>query len=392
MVAIEEALEEALQAGTVDSITIGDGARRRFLPELLERAIDDVEVRTLGDSRATTEMLTGVDPSFTFETVSRRVARRRLVMLMGVLASYIDPEGNSDNRPRGRSTEPPERWLSELVRLGVIAPTDLHDPWGGTFVLRRTGRQPTFTIAVEAEGYELISPGPDGRLNTADDVRNPFARVVDEGTIYARASGEDRLIAQLSALSPGADVLQDLIAAYARLNDEALEELAGDYLGASGAVGYGYGAGGGGLRGRSARCPSIRTGMAAVRGALGLGGVARRDFPATLFFEPEAPIDASGRTVIDIPLAEAPTTYIVETILWRDDGWVWSGSVQLRVDMELMVDAPVPGVVTVGDDLQLPLRVANRTKTARTVWLHVEGSEMLGLQPIEIWSRRGPSP
>lgn len=383
MVAIETALEDALQAGTVESISTGDGRRRRFLPELLERALDDEEVLTLGDGPATTDMLTALDPSFTFETVSRRVARRRLVMLMGILASYIDPEGNSEHRPRGRSTEPPERWLSELVRLGVIAPTDLHDPWGGTFVLRRTGRQPAFTIAVEAEGYELISPGPDGRLNTPDDVRNPFERVVDEGTLYARASGEDELIAQLSALSPGAEVLQDLIEAYARLNDEALEELIGDRLGAGGAVGFGYGAGAGSLRGRRASSPSIRTGRAAVRGHLGLGGVARHDFPATLFFEPEAAIDASGRTVIDIPLAEAPTTYLVEAILWRDDGWVWSGSVQLRVDMELMVDAPVPSVVTVGDDLRLPLRVANRTKTDRTVWLHVEGSDALELRPIQ---------
>lgn len=386
MGAIENALEDALLAGTVESITTDDGPRRRFHPDLLDRAMSEVaedEARTLSDAPATTGMLTALDPSFTFETVSRRVARRRLVMLMGVLASYIDPEGNSESRPRGRSTEPPERWLSELVRLGVVAPTDLHDPWGGTFVLRRTGREPAFTIAVEAEGYELISPGPDGRLNTADDVRNPFARVVDEGTLYARASGEDQLIAQLSALSPGADVLQDLLEAYARLNDEALEELAGDFLGAGGAVGYGYGAGAGGLRGRRARSPSIRMGSAACLASLGLGGVARHDFPATLFYEPEAPIDASGRTVIDIPLAEAPTTYIVEAILWRDDGWVWSGSVQLRVDMELIVDAPVPGVVTVGDDLRLPLRVANRTKTSRTVWLHVAGNDALDLQPIE---------
>ena len=104
-----------------------------------------------------TAMLTAVDPSFNFETAARRVARRRLVRLLGVLASYVDPEGNSEYRPRGRSTEPPNRWLSELVRLGVVEPADLHDPWGGTFVLRRTGRTPAFTIAAELENGEIAS-------------------------------------------------------------------------------------------------------------------------------------------------------------------------------------------------------------------------------------------
>jgi hypothetical protein len=384
MTAVERLLDEALAAGTVAEITEGEGADRRFVADVVALAAPDEVPRTLGDGEVTVDMLTEVDPGFTFETVARRVARKRLVFLLGTLLRDLDPDGTGEDRGRRRSSGPPERWLSELVRRGVVAPSDLLDPWGGVFALRRTGRTPRFTIAAEAEGYELVSPGPDGRIGTADDVRDPLARVVPEGTLYARVSGEDRLVAQLSALSPGDAALQALLEAYQRLNEEALEELAGEALttGYGHGSGEGYGYGGLGLRGRSGRAPSIRCGTASVLGH-SLAGIVRQEFPATLLFVPEADIDPSGRTGIEIPLAEAPTTYIVEVVLWRDDGWVWSASTNLRVDMEIMVDAPVPSGATVGDDIVLPLRVANRTKIARTVRLAVTGSPELDLEPVE---------
>lgn len=382
MVAVERLLTQALAGETVSQITEGSGARRRFVANVVDLAVG-LTPRTLGEGEVTVEMLIDLDSSFTFETVARRVARKRLVRLMSLLARYLDPEQNTVARPRGRSSEPPERWLSELVRQGVITPSDLHDPWGGTYVIQRTGRTPRFTLAVEAEGFELLSPGPDGRPGTADDVADPLARVVPEGTLYATASGEDRLMNQLSALSPGSVALDNLLVAYDRLNDEALEELIGDTVGhgGGGGSGSGYGRGAGRLRGRRASVPSIRAGSATVGGML--AGIVRQEFPATLLFVPEAQLDPSGTSTIEIPLAEAPTTYIVEVILWRDDGWVWSANTRLRVDQDLIVDAPVPTRATVGDELSLPLRVANRTTSPRTVRVRVSASEGLGLEPIE---------
>lgn len=385
MVAVERLLENALAAGSVDDVSTGDGSARRFVPDVVDLALDgEPPPETLGQGSVTADMLSDFDPAFSFDSVARRVARRRLVHLLGVLASHLDPEGSDESRPRGRSTEPPERWLSELVRTGVLSPTDLHDPWGHTFVLRRTGRRPRFTFAVEADGFELLSPGPDGRVGTPDDVFDPLARAVAQGSLYARVSGEDRLMAELSALSPGAQALSDLLAAYDRLTDEAVEELIGEGLHGFGAGGggAGYGRGAGGLMGHRATAPSIRTGAVTAYGGA-LAGIVREDFPATLFFAADAPISPTGSTTFDIPLAEAPTTYVVEAILWRTDGWVWSASTEIRVDQDLIVDAPVPEAATIGDDVVLPLRVSNRTKTTRVVRLGVTGSDELGVAPIE---------
>ena len=40
-------------------------------------------------------------------------------------------------------------------------------------------------------GFELHSPGPDGKVGTADDVRDPFERVLRSGSPYAKAVEED---------------------------------------------------------------------------------------------------------------------------------------------------------------------------------------------------------
>lgn len=404
MTAIEQALSDALEEGRVEELTEGEGARRRFRSDIVRTVSTGLPPQTLGGGEITMEMLTAADPSFTFEAVATRVARRRLVRLMGVLASYLDPADTGEDRARGAASEPPERWLSRLVQQGLLPPSALHDPWGQTFVLRRTGRRPTVAIAVEAAGLELLSPGPDGVVGNGDDVRDPFARVVPAATPYALASGEDELMMALSLLRPGEGALSALLEAYRRLSDEALEEALGDVamasmseealnallggalgLGSLGTIGHGggggsgsgYGRGAGGLRGRRATVPSISGGG---RGAL--SAIIRERFPATLRFVPEAALAASGQTIIELELADAITTYIVEAIVWTGEGWVWSGSTTVRVDQDLVVDAPVPAVATVGDRLTLPLRVATRTKAPQRVRLRAEGSKQLALAPI----------
>lgn len=404
MVAIEQALSDALDTGTVEELVEGDGARRRFRSDIVRRVFPSRHPpQTLGGGELTLEVLTASDPSFTFRAVSTRVARRRLVRLLSTLSTYLDPVGLDEERARGAAAEPPEWWLSRLVQGGLLTPQGLHDPWGRTFVVRRTGRQPSVSIAVEAAGLELLSPGPDGIVGNGDDVRNPFARVVPPGTPYALACGEDELMAALSTLTPGASALQGLVDAYRRLSDAALEEFLGDVASAGtsehalGAlfgnqIGDNFGYGGLGLRGTG------RGGGGSGSGTIGLGNLAtighgggigralgslvRERFPATLQFIAEEALDPSGQTVIELELADAITTYLVEAIVWTGEGWVWSGSTTIRVDQELVVDAPVPLFATVGDQLRLPLRVSTRGKAPQRVRLRAEGSKQLGLSPV----------
>ncbi len=388
MTQLEALLASALAEGRLSEITTGTGVRRDFAPSALTE-LDDVP-KTLGDGELTLAALHAADRSFTYDNVARRVARVRLIGLLVALAAYLDPGDDATPQQRAAAREPYQRWLPRMVERGLIDATQLADPWGGSFVLRRTTRS-SLVPAVEAAGLELVSPGPDGKLGTADDVRDPFARAVPTGTPYAIASGEDELMEQLARLAPGEEVLRRLQEAYRRVTAEVAEEIAGDAVRASfsegiagegfGAAGigsgYGTGSGRGGLAGRSAKAPSVRMGSASAsgRGVSSFARVIREKFPPTLLFVPTVDIDPSGKTQLDIPLSDAVTTYQVEVVVWSSDGWTWSESTRIRVDKEIVIDAPVPGYATVGDRLDLPVRVGNRTGKDRELVVALFGPD-----------------
>ena len=277
MNAIERALARALQKGRLASVTVGRGRSRAFGPGLLKELKKDDILSTLGDGKLTLAMIHAADRSFSYENVARRVGRVRLVQLMVAAARYLDPGDEATLQQRTAAREPHTRWLPRMVERGLIKAEQLADPWGGSFTLRRT-KKPRLILAVEAAGLELVSPGPDGKLGTRDDLRDPYARAVPAGTPYAVASGEDRLMALLALLSPGKDALRRLLAAYKRVTAEVAEEQTGDAVDASvsggligDSVGEAYGVGGlgmvghgGGGGGDPARATDAARGRSAV--------------------------------------------------------------------------------------------------------------------------------
>ncbi|MBW2464301.1 MAG: hypothetical protein JRH11_21810, partial [Deltaproteobacteria bacterium] len=417
MRAIESSLAVALDEDAVDEVTVGRGASRRFRPGLLGgRDPDDpdddpdaanasggAEFFTLGGEPITPALLEAADPSFRFETVARRVARARLVRLWVALAHYLDPGDEATPRERRAAEEPSERWLPRMVEAGLIEQHELADPWGSHFVLRRTA-SPVLVVSARATNLELVSPGPDGRVGTRDDVRDPFARAVPLATPYAVASGEDELMRRLAVLSPLTATLEAIRESYQRVTVEMTEEEIGDAVfgaasegrygvgglglsgtGRGGGGGYGRGSIGSGLAGRSSRAPRVRMGHASING---LSGVLRERFPPTLLFIPSLELDASGTTEVPIALADTVTTYLVEAIVWREDGWVWSDRTRIEVDRDIVVAAPIPGTAHRGDRLRLPLRVSNRGTTARQINLRLLGDRGLGIDDSEVHSLR----
>ena len=406
MNAVERALAKALEDGRLADVSVGRGRARAFRAALLEELEEDDRPRTLGDGELTLAMIQAADRSFSYDNVARRVARVRLVQLMVAAAKYLDPGDGATLQQRTAAREPHGRWLPRMVERGLIKAEQLADPWGGSFVLRPT-RKPVLVLAVQAAGLELVSPGPDGRLGTPDDLRDPFARAVPAGTPYAVASGEDRLMALLARLSPGKEALRRLLEAYRRVTAEVAEEQTGDAVQASvseglignqvgeaygvgglglsgvgrgggGGSGAGYGSGSGSLRGRVGRAPRVSV----------FAHLVRERFPPTLLFSPAVSVDPSGRTVIEVKLAEAVTTYLVEAVVWSADGWTWSTRTRIRVDRETVIDAPVPRHATVGDLLHLPVRVANRTPRPRRLSVSVfgpgEGAAIAEREGVEV--------
>lgn len=435
------ALERAVAAldGTPASergILTRSGSRASFDLNVVEtlvarQLLSDSQAKTLGDTRLTVAMLTQADPSFTFDNVARRIARARLVTLLVALSRFTNPD--DENAARAASGEPPERWLSKLVRLGLIPAQTLVDPWGRPYAFRRAGGAgPAVVIAQAAPEYECVSAGPDGSFGNGDDVRDPFARAVVRGTPYAVTSGEDSLMERLAALGPGAQVLAAMAGAYDAVALAAREEarhsvvtataseampmeapMAEDALG--GELDEESGAGarrmpmGGMGRAMAMPSPSVAPSqpsspasqMAQMRGeALAeasaddadanvernasvntragvgsrlavMGELVRERFPATLFVSNEVALDRSGSTIVEVPVADALTTYLVEAIAWTASGWMTSASGEIRVDQDAMVDAPVPPFATANDVLRLPVRVANRTSRALSVRVEV---------------------
>jgi hypothetical protein len=427
MSAIETAISEATNNGERRGVIAASG--RAFDPTIVRTLIrretlEREAASTLGGDEITVAMLQAADPSFSFDRVARRIARKKLVGLLGQLANFAE---NS----RAARTEPQERWLSRIAGSNSFA---LRDPWGGNFTLRRvTPGTESIAIHTRASGWELVSPGPDRAVGTADDVKSPFERAVSRGTVYAVSSGEDTLMDALAALDPGQEVLTRVMRAYGRIADAANEESTGDVisareseslsapsavraslggiqgdsigeafgfgglgmrgtgmggggtgegtigLGNIGTVGHGSGAGRGyGFGGRVARSPTIAAGYG--RRASGTSDIVRERFPATLRFVAERALDASGTTVIELPMADALTTYRVEAIAWTADGWTTSERIELRVDQNAVVDAPVPPFVAVGDTIRLPIRLQNRTQNPIRARLQVTAEGQIQLE------------
>lgn len=410
----------------------GTGASRRFHPDAIatlvaKHLLNETMAQTLGGEPATIAMIRAADPSFDFDTVAQRIARKHLMELMAAVTAFSNPD--DPNAARASSGHPPERWLSRMVQLGVLQPAALLDPWGNPFVLR-AATSPRFVLSARAPRHELASAGPDGRLGTGDDLRDPFERAVTAGSPYAVASGEDALMSRLSVISTGPMTLSAMAQAYDAVSLETLEEQQGSAVSANasegddmdgreyamGALGgafademaeaedsgVGYGRGGGGMMPAAAppaqpmrsRRADTTTAMDAeaqleiapseqrnqqmrdepsVFGSM--AAVVREEFPATLVFVPSIPLDGAS-TNVTLQLADALTTYRIEAIAWTTSGWTTTASTEIEVDQDATVDAPVPPFATVGDHLRLPVRVANRTGAPLEVRVAVHSEDL----------------
>lgn len=409
-------------AETVRGIVVTSGGRTHFADDAFER-LGELGLSAgppigLGGVPLTPADLERANIGFSFEVAAARVARMRLVTLLGALAT-VSSTADAEVA-RLFAVEPPERWLALAAHYGFVDANLLLDPWGRPFVFRDAGaRGPAIVISERAANWELVSAGADGRYGTGDDVRDPFARAVPYATIYAERSGENDLIDALSTIAPGPGALTRMAAAYRELGlaaeDERVpsavfayaseaydENMPADYLGVGDSFGYGglglsgagmggggegsgYGSGYGSLHGRTSSTPSVRVGSAAYFAASALSRVVREEFPATLRFVGEIPLDRQGRASLDVVLADAVTTYRLEAIAWTETGWTSSAITRVSVDQTIQIDAPIPERGHVGDAISVPVRIVNRGAVATTVRpvLTVEGEVALALSSLD---------
>lgn len=299
-----------------------------------------------------------VDPQVTFDVVARRVTRLKLFNVLVAMRSYRQGEQLDGDEPALRD---PAAMLRRIVREGKLTSEALLDPWGGTIQIVPS-QGPTIPFITPAKGYELRSPGPDGQIGNADDVRDPFARVVRAGTPYADAMGEDEIVDARWDMRVGDATVQAWQSMFDRLTGTTLGHGSGT------GTGSGYGSGHGRLGGSStSKSPNVRTGFGITTD--------------TVRWTEPVRTDAAGRATLRVPLGDAETTYRI-AVLGRTDAGQWATAVvEAAAFLPVSARLDLGRKLTVGDEVSARIVVRNRTNAAKSVTLDVGGEGGLALAP-----------
>ncbi len=217
-----EQLVDARVPTAIDQVGVQEHGAWRFDREMLEAALTEAG---LADERAAAldgepldiAALTTLDPSFTYDHVARRITRERLFRMLRFLRQLVrDRQLDLTWARRGDPAEYPVSLLESGIGFDDEVPERSHlfDAWGHPFVLAPVHGRARFDRFQPVPGYELVSGGPDGRVGNADDVFDPFARVLASGSVYAEAVQEDELVARLGSVELGRATVATLAEAF----------------------------------------------------------------------------------------------------------------------------------------------------------------------------------
>jgi hypothetical protein len=194
---VVQSLEGAVYEASSDPERLRDARVRTATgfvlnPELLTLVTEAMEEPPLtpGGEPWLLSDLMAVDGQVKFDNVARRVTRLKLFKLLSSVRTFLFENKLGPDEPALRD---PNALLRRMVRDDAIQAGNLLDPWGHgmTFIRSAAPRIPFLSMV---PGFRLLSAGPDGRFGTADDVQDPFQRVLASKTPYAKAVEEDRLV------------------------------------------------------------------------------------------------------------------------------------------------------------------------------------------------------
>ncbi len=194
---------------------IGDVAIRgprgwRFNRQILSAVADTIGVEAiagLDGSPLTIQELQEMGREITYDNVARRITRKRVLNALVGLRKFVNSQ-QLDYAWARRGD--PSGWLLALLEWEdpdgefSMEREELFDGWGTPLVLRKArGGRARFRFLEPVVGFEVISAGPDKKFGTRDDVFDPFARVLSQGSLYGEAVGEEALLARLGGVELG---------------------------------------------------------------------------------------------------------------------------------------------------------------------------------------------
>jgi hypothetical protein len=101
----------------------------------------------------------------------------------------------------------------------------------------------------------------------------------------------------------------------------------------------------------------------------------RKDFPETLYVNPQLITGSDGKASISVDMADSITQWRVSSLAHTMDGKMGGGAGAIRVFQEFFVDIDFPATLTRGDEVNFPVAVYNYLDTAQTVRVEMQTAD-----------------
>jgi hypothetical protein len=371
-----------------------------FKPDLLKEIVEakQLDASVLTDpmgGKLTLESLAKMEKDFTADKLAAAVARQRIWQLEAAVVNYsVAPERQKQWFKDNKWTLP-DGVLADAAKAQNLDAVYLTDPWGTAFRLVKLDKKRTHPQGwAQFEFTEVVSAGPDGKFDTADDVK---MGTITNPWFFAQMWWDEDQMQMLGAVRLGEFGGRGGVVRREMLRNEfAFERGAKGKDGAPfppGAPQAGGPAGG--------NFPKDAKEEDKKSGGGGAGGPAppriREFFPETLFWAPSLITDGQGRAELPLTFADSITTWRLTASASSTGGALGGVDAPLRVFQDFFVDLDLPVALTQDDEVAFPVAVYNYLKTPQTVTLDLkreawfeltEGgyTRKLDLQPNEVTS------
>ena len=330
--------------------------------------------------KLTLEGLSRMEPSFSAERFAAALTRDRIQHVGSWFMNYA-LSNKAKFYKDGKWTFPETVLADALKSVGMPEQSWLRDAWGRPLKLIKrdklighgTGQGPW-------DFHELVSAGPDGKFETADDVAIALPhRWGEYGQSWWMEEGH-RLKQQQMAWNHRRNRFGngDQMLLLAEMDRFDRAGLGGRGIPVPRAAEQGIrkvaeeakgGQGGDELR-------KLKTETATTNGpgeaAAGAPVRVREYFPETMLWRPSLITDDRGRAELPLTFADSITTWRLTASASSKGGALGGTSLPLRVFQDFFVDFDLPLTLTRNDEVAVPATVYNYLKVAQTVTLDLQ--------------------
>jgi uncharacterized protein YfaS (alpha-2-macroglobulin family) len=358
----------------------GKDGKWAFTPDLREQAIkkfgwnEPMFKDSLG-GQLTLDAVVKLEKHFTAEELAKAVTWSRMQQLESMIIRHA-----SNNQAKwlidGEWTFP-----ADIVEDAVKASRNTafwgKDAWGKPIRLVKRDKKRDHQLGNPLwDFHELVSAGPDGKFDTADDVTTMPARqrhlvrfwwvLADESRLVQvgqglHRRGRERFLLGLEQDRAGKDgrgEFPEVGNFFDRFDQKA------EAKGTGGDAKPGADPKGAPTTGPAGAAPVVRT---------------REYFPETMLWQPALITDDRGRASLPLNFADSITTWRLTASASSRGGLLGGTTTSLRVFQDFFADIDLPVSLTRNDEVAFPVAVYNYLKTPQTVKLELQAENWFEL-------------